>query len=168
MKKIVLLFFAVILFLSIGVNAQSRLKIGHIDSGELLMLMPERDSARIKLETHAGQLERQLTTMHGEFESKYQDFVAQQASMSELIRQTKARELQELQTRIENFQQSAQEDLETKEMELLTPILNRAKTAIEEVAKENGFTYILDVASGALLYYEGENILPLVKRKLGL
>ncbi|MDD3877120.1 MAG: OmpH family outer membrane protein [Bacteroidales bacterium] len=168
MKKIALLLFVSCFVVLSSLNAQTRLKIGHIDSSELLLLMPERDSARTKLEAHARQLESQLTAMSSEFESKYQDFAAQQATMSELIKQTKTRELQELQSRIESFQQSAQEELETKEAELLNPILSKAKQAIEDVAKENGFTYILDVSSGALLYFEGENILPLVKRKLGL
>jgi len=170
MKKLMLSLLT-IMFIAISLTsfAQTRMKIGYIDSNELLTLMPERDSAKTKLEAHAKTLERQLITMSTEFENKYQEFIAQQATMSELIRQTKTKELQELQMRIENFQQSAQEDLERQEMMLLNPIVEKAKKAIEDVAKENGFTYILDVASGALLFYEqGDNILPLVRKKLNL
>jgi len=149
--------------------AQAKLKIGYIDSNELLTSMPARDSAKTVLEAHSKTLENQLTAMNSEFEKKYQDFQATQATLSELIKQTKANELQELKTRIENFQQSAQKDLQDKEAELLNPIVAKAKKAIEEVAKENSFTYVFDVATGSLLFYEaGENILPLVKKKLGL
>ena len=131
--------------------------------------MPERDSAKVKLEAHSKTLEKQLTTMSTEFDKKYQEFQASQATLSDLIKQTQANELQELKTRIENFQQSAQKDLQDKEAELLNPIVAKAKKAIEEVAKENGYTYIFDVATGSLLFYEtGDNILPLVKKKLGL
>lgn len=53
-------------------------------------------------------------------------------------------------------------------MQLVQPLIDKAKKAIEEVAKENGFTYIIDTSSGALLYSGGEDILPLVKKKLNL
>jgi len=169
MKKLIISVLFIFLSLSVFESfAQSKLKIGFIDSNELLVLMPERDSAKVKLEGHAKTLERQLISMSSEFENKYQEFITQQATMSELIKATKTKELQELQARIENFQQSAQQDLEMKEAELLNPIVSRAKKAIEDVAKENGFTYILDVASGALLFYEGDDILPLVRKKLGI
>ncbi len=169
MKKISMFSVVVLmLVLSTQVLAQGKIKIGHIDSNELLKLMPEREDAQKKLEQHAKTLEQQLMNMGNEFEKKYKEFLEQQATMSELIRQTRTNELQELQMRIENFQLSAQQDLEKREIELLGPIVDKAKKAIEEVAKENGYTYILDVASGALLYEAGDDILPLVKKKLGL
>jgi len=133
------------------------------------MAMPERDSAKVSIENYAKSLEKQLAAMSSEFEKKYKEFTDNQATYSELIRSTKQLELQEMKNRIDSFQQQAQQDLENKESELLNPIIQKAKKAIEDVAKENGFTYILDVASGSLLFYEGgENILPVVKKKLGL
>ncbi len=169
MKKISITIIIALFMIISTAQAQTKLKIGYIDSNELLMMMPERDSAKVTLEAFAKTLEKQLLTMSSEFDAKLQDFQSQQANLSELIKQTKANELQELKTRIENFQTSAQQELENKEADLLNPIILKAKTAIEDVAKENAFTYILDVSSGALLYHDaGENILPLVKKKLGL
>lgn len=171
MKRIIvtILLSASFLFLCHTTDAQVKLKIGYIDSNELLMAMPERDSAKVSIENYAKSLEKQLSAMSSEFEKKYKEFTDNQATYSELIRSTKQLELQEMKNRIDSFQQQAQQDLENKESELLNPIIQKAKKAIEDVAKENGFTYILDVASGSLLFYEGgENILPLVKKKLGL
>ena len=89
--------------------------------------------------------------------------------MSDIIRQTKEKELADMETRIQDFQQKADSDLQAKQQELLQPLLDKAKKAIDEVAKENGYTYIFDAGVGVLLYYEkGDNILPLVKTKLGL
>jgi len=89
--------------------------------------------------------------------------------MSDIIRQTKEKELADLETRIQTFQQQADTDLQEKQVELLQPILDKAKNAITAVAKENGYTYIFDVGTGAFLFYEkGDNVLPLVKVKLGL
>ncbi len=171
MKRIIVTFLlsATLVFLSQHADAQVKLKIGYIDSNELLIAMPERDSAKVNIENYAKSLEKQLGAMSSEFEKKYKEYTDNQITYSELIRSTKQLELQEMKNRIENFQQQAQQDLENKESELLNPIVQKAKKAIEDVAKENGFTYILDVASGSLLFYEGgENILPMVKKKLGL
>ena len=71
--------------------------------------------------------------------------------------------------RIQTYQQSAQQRLQDKEKELLQPIIDRAKQAISDVAKENGYTYVFDTSAGALLYQQdSDDILPLVKKKLGL
>jgi outer membrane protein len=132
-------------------------------------MMPGRDSAMQKMQDYQKSLENQLKAMQNELETKYTDFTANQATMSELIKQTKQKELQDLNGRIEAFQTSAQQDLQNKEQEVLKPIVDKAKKAIEDVAKENGYTYIFDAGVGVLLYNDGsDNILPLVKKKIGI
>jgi outer membrane protein len=89
--------------------------------------------------------------------------------MSAIIKQTKEREIADLETRITEFQQSAEGDFAQKQAELYDPLITKAKNAIKAVATENGFTYILDISMGVVLYYEaGEDVLPLVRAKLGL
>jgi outer membrane protein len=74
-----------------------------------------------------------------------------------------------LEQRIQAAQEKAQEDLAKQEEELLKPMVDRATVAIKEVASANNFTYILDVSTGTVLVYDkGEDILPLVKAKLGI
>ena len=95
--------------------------------------------------------------------------MANQAGWTDLIRQTKQREIQDMAARIEEFQQNAQKQLQDREQELLKPVIDRAKKAIEEVAREGGYTYILDAGTAAILYDGGgDDIMPLVKKKLGL
>ena len=78
-------------------------------------------------------------------------------------------EIMDLQQRIQSFQASAQEQLQMKEQDLLQPIIDKAKKAIEDVAKENGYTYIFDSGLGVLLYMpEGDDVKALVKTKLGI
>jgi outer membrane protein len=150
-------------------NAQKAVKLGHIDSNELLKIMPGRDSAQATLQKHVKELENTLKGMQSEFETRYQDFSANQSQMSELIKQTKTKELQDMQARIEDFQQNAQKDYQEREKKLLTPIIDKAKKAIEEVAAENKFTYVFDSGVGALLYQDSsDDLMPLVKKKLGL
>lgn len=162
------LLFAGLLLFNVGVFAQKAQKLGHINSNELLMAMPERTKIQKDLEDYAKQLQSQLQTMEAEWQSKVQDFKAKEGQMTELIRNTKVKEITDLEQRIQDFQETAQKDLQNKEGELLQPLIDKAKKAIEDVAKENGFTYILDSSVGVLLYTAGEDILPLVKKSLKL
>ena len=168
MKKLAISLLIVIA--SIGsINAQTKNKFGHINSQELLELMPEKTEADNKLEEFGKQLQKQLQTMMTERESKVADYMENEATMSEIIAQTKAEEIQMLDQRIQSFQQTAQQSLAKKEGEVYQPILDKARQAIQDVAKENGFTYIFDVSAGSLLYQpESDNILSLVKTKLGI
>ena len=165
-----LLFSAVIAIgLMMPAMAQVKIKLGHVDSMELLSAMPGRDSAQKTLQNYSKVLENQLTAMQKEMETKYQDYQTNGATWSQSILQVKQKDLQDLQSRIEAFQQSAQKDLKDKETELLKPIIDKAKKAIEDVAKENGYTYIFDSSVGVLLYYDNsDDIMTLVKKKLGL
>ena len=90
--------------------------------------------------------------------------------MTDLIRKTKENELQDILQRIQNFQIEAEQDLAKQRAELLKPIQEKAFKAVNDVAEENGFTYVFDMGTGAVLYASDstEDILPLVKKKLGL
>jgi outer membrane protein len=93
--------------------------------------------------------------------------MANQATYSDLIRKNKEEELQMLQQRIEAFKEQAQQEYQNKNAELSKPIYDKAKKAIDAVAKENGYKYVLDTSSGVVLYSEPtEDILQLVKKKL--
>lgn len=170
MKNILKIGVAVALFFAFNVsNAQTKLKVGHINSADLLAAMPERDSAQKVLETYAKSLESTLTASQAELEAKYQKYMAEQQTMNEIVKQSKEKELQSMQKNIEEFQKSAQEDVSKKEQDLVTPILNKAKKAIEDVAKENGYTYVLDTSAGTVIYFDkGDDLLPLVKKKLNI
>ena len=167
LTKIVIIIFLV--GFTTGSFAQKKQKFGHIDSNELLKLMPGRDSAMAKIQDYAKTLDNQLKGMQSELETKYQTYQANEANMTDLIKQTNQKELQDIQARIEAFQGSAQDELTKKQDELLKPIIDKAKTAIEKVGKDNQYTYIFDAGIGVLLYSDPtEDILPMVKVELGL
>lgn len=144
-------------------------KLGHINSNDLLLAMPERSSIEADIQSYAQELESQMTTMSKEYQAKVQKYQSMEATMTEAIKQDKIAEITNLEERISKFQQSAQKDLQAKEETMLKPLIDKAKKAIEDVAKENGYTYIFDSGVGVLLYQkESDNIMPLVKKKLGL
>lgn len=151
---------------SFNANAQ---KFGHVDFNELLMLMPERKAAETNIQAYAKQLEGQLQSMSQEWESKVADYQQNEKNLTEIMRKTKVKEITDLEARIKDFQQTAQEDLQQKENELLQPMIEKAKKAIEEVAKENKYTYIFDSSLGVLLYSpESDDVMPLIKKKLAI
>jgi len=166
--KNILKLFVVALFVAFSVQSQAQDKIGHINFDELVSLMPGQDSINKALENYVGGLESQAQAMQTELEGKYADYQSNQATMSEIIRQTKEKEIMDLQQRIENFNQQAQYDIQDQQYKLTQPLLKRAQKAIEAVAKENGFTYIINSNVQILLYANGTDIMPLVKAKLGL
>ena len=149
--------------------AQKNIKLGHINSNELMQIMPGRDDAQATLQKEVDDLQNTLKTMQSELETRYNDYMAKESQMSDLIKQTKQRELQDMGSRIEEFQKNAQQQLQDREQELLKPIIDRARKAIEDVAKENNYTYIFDAGVGTLLYsQDSADIMPLVKKKLNL
>jgi outer membrane protein len=164
-----ILILSVALLISVNLSAQGP-KFGHINTSELLTAMPEREAAQKELQDYAMKLENQLEVMQVEYNTKVQDYLQNQETFTNIIKQTKERELQELQNRIQEFQAGAQEDLQQMESRLIQPILQKAEEAIKAVATEKGLIYVFDVSSRVVLYYsnESENILPSVKEKLGI
>jgi len=144
-------------------------KLGYVNSQELLSVMPEMTKADGDLKAYAKQYQDQLEAMGKEMEKKGADYQANEKTMSDAVRTVKQKELQDLETRIRDYQQSAQEKVGKKKEELYKPILEKADKAIKEVAKEKGYDYVFDASGGTLLYAkDSDNLLPLVKVKLGI
>ena len=144
-------------------------KFGHVNSNELLSIMPEKVQAEKDFQAYTQQLEEQLQKMSKELQAKYADYQANQPNMSEPIKKAKENEIRDMEGRIQEFRAGAEEDLAKKETELLEPIITKVKNAIEEVAKEGQYTYVFDSSAGFLLYAkDSEDIMSKVKKKLGL
>lgn len=150
--------------------AVAQQKFGHIDATALLELMPEKAAAEEEVKKVAEELQEALEAMMGEYEKKGAAFQAEEAGMTATVRNAKIREITDLEARIQQFQQQAEQDLAQKQQEVLTPILERARKAIDEVGKEKGYTYIFDSSLGGVLLYtdDAEDVMADVKAKLGL
>ena len=169
MNKVRIGLMLAVMAISATTFAQKGSKIGHINSNDLLMAMPEKATVQKELEAHANELRTTLDAMSKEYETKVAEFQSKQDVMTDIIKQTKIKEITDLEKRITSFQQTAEADLQKKEQDLLQPIIDKAKDAINTVAKENGYTLVLDSSVGVVLYsIEGDDILPLVKKKLGM
>ena len=168
MKRI-FLFSALLCIFTLGstnhLSAQG--KYGHVNSSELLTSMPGIDSVSIKLQAFQSELQGLYEDYMAEYQAKVTKFDKEAGTMSSSVRQIREKEIQDLQNRIQEFQYSVQEDLESKQFELVKPFQDKIQNAIKEVAKENNYTYVFDTQ--VLLYSDGGvDITPLVKKKLGI
>jgi outer membrane protein len=144
-------------------------KIAHLSFDSLISLMPETKTATEAAQTFFKGLEQESIAMQTEFEKKYQDYMAGEAGMSDLIKKSKQEDLQQLQTRIQDFQRQAEMEYKRKSAELTAPIMDKAKKGIEAVAKEGGYKYVMDTSleRTSVLYSEpSDDILMAVKKKL--
>lgn len=150
-------------------NAQS-LKFGHIDLQALVQLMPERATAETEFNSFQSELEDVLAEMQQNYQQKLQELEQLGEDASEVKRNAKITELQDIQQRIQNYQMTAQQQLQQKQAELLQPVFDKAENAIGEVAKEQSLLYVFDVGSNVVLYKSNQSldILPMVKEKLGI
>jgi outer membrane protein len=165
MKKLIAI--TIFGFLSLASFAQQ--KIGYINSEELIMSMPEAKKADAEITAYAKTFQDQLATMQKELESKYKAYEAGVKTMTEAMKDVKEKEITDLQARIQTTQQSAEEKIANKRQELLKPITEKADKAIQDVAKEKGYSYILDASSGSIVYATAsDNIIQDVKNKLGI
>ena len=164
MKKLLLL--SIIGCLSLTTFSQ---KLGHINVQELISLMPERDIAFNELQKYAKELESQLISMESEFNAMVEEYTTNESSYDDLKKNDKLVEIENLKQRILTFQQSAQNELQKKELELLRPIEEKAQNAINTVAEKGKYSYILDSSLGVLLYYkDSDDVLEKVKKELDL
>jgi len=163
MKKITLIL-AACLICSASTFAQ---KYGHVNSTEIMQAMPGLDSVNIKLAEFHKSLETLYENMVNEWQTKNEKFNKEAGTMSSAVRKVREDELTTLNNRIQEFQYNVQEDIEQEQARLIAPFQEKIQNAINEVAKENKFIYILDTQ--ILLYYDGgDDITPLVKKKLGI
>jgi len=161
--------FAVILLMGTTASIQAQtLKFGHIDLQALIQVMPESKTAQTEMTNFQGDIEEIFGGMQTELQQKYTEFEQLGEAASEVKRNAKITEIQDLQQRIENYRNTAQQQIQQKQAEVLQPIYEKAQNAVEEVAKEQGLIYVFDV--NAVLYKSNQSVdlLPLVKTKLGI
>ncbi|MBX2815876.1 MAG: OmpH family outer membrane protein [Saprospiraceae bacterium] len=153
------------------VLASAQTKIGYVNSVALLQEIPEVKQANANLEALQTQLQKKGQSMVEEFQKKYQELQRkeQQGELSPKMLQDEGAKLQEEEKKIQQYEQDMQTQLAEKQQTLLQPILDKVNGFIEEIAKEDGLSYVIDSSSGVLLYAdETMDITAKVKARLGM
>ena len=172
MKKMIRfsLYTSILLFSCLSLHAQS-LRVGFTRIETIIAQMPESKQAESQLAIQQTQAENEVKRLQKEFDEKYAVYQKTGAQLTEVLRKDRETELQNLQTRIQEFSRSAQESLQNKYKQLMAPILSKVQQAIDTVAKQTGYHYILNssATNSAILYAaEENNITDLVLKRLGI
>ena len=175
--------FLTVLFLFVSTSSFAQVKLAHINSQEIVALMPEMDSANVKLEKYGKELSDQMQDMQKEFQTKYETYQQKSATWTAAVLESKQKELQDMaqrqeqfqqeamQTSLEQFQQNAQQTFQMEQQKYYAPIYKKANEAITKVAKAGGYTYVIDLSAGAVIYVDDANAKSIsddVKRELSI
>ena len=160
-------YLAVIIFFlvsQISIYAQS--KVAHIDTQKLISEMPEVIAAQKQLE----QLEKtySIENTYKEFQTKAQTYSADASNQTDVTNQARQKELETMQQNINQYRETAAQDLQKKQMEMMKPLYDKARVAIEKVAAAQGFDYVLDSSTGgSVIMAKGKDLMVDVKSELG-
>ena len=160
----------VLAFACLALTVSAQKKYGFVNLGNLLEMMPERTTADAKLQGFQEGLVAQEEEMAKNFQAFIAEAEKKAPSLSEEELQQLQRQAYEKEQEIMKFRQSSLSKVQQKRQELLAPILVRVQEAIDAVAKENGYALIFDssIINTILYAEETQDVLPLVKKKLGI
>lgn len=153
-----------------SLKAQQALKFGHINSSELIALMPEMKTVQSQLESDYKEKENQLSSMQQELQTKQVEYQQSATALTPNERSQKEQEIGEMSQKIQNYYTLAQQQMQAKQQELQVPIIQKLQQAIQEVGEEQGFLYIFDLASRVPVFNSDKSIdvTPFIKAKLGI
>lgn len=136
---------------SLSVSAQN-LKFAHVNYSELVQLMPEADAARAQMTAQSKEYEDTYQSMVEEFQTKLSQYQQKASTWTSTIKESKEKELTDIQNRIQEFQQTASSELQQSQNELMAPIQEKAMETVTKLAKEGGYVYVFEQSS--LLYVD--------------
>jgi len=147
MKKVLLLLIGLIATMAV---AQAQIKVAYTNADSILSALPDTKIQQTQLEGYGKKLQDQLTNQQKELDEKVAKFEKEKNDLPQIVLQERVKELRQIEENLMKFQQSAQQDLQRMEQELLGPVFEKIQTGINEVAKANGYAYVLP---GNMLLY---------------
>ncbi len=164
MKQFKTLLIAAIAFLGAQtINAQA--KVAHVDTYEILTKMPAMIDAQNQLKKLSETYDKEYKTLVDEYQAKAKKYEAEVATVTDAVNQSRTVEVQDMIKRINDFKETAQNDLQKKETDLMKPLQEKIKTSIQKVGKAKGFQYIMNAEN--LLLADGPDLTADVKKDLG-
>ena len=154
--------------MSVAASAQN-LKWAYVDFNEIVMLMPEMDEARATMEENQKTNEEILISMYEEYQTKMQQYQQKAESWTPAIRESKEKEIMEIQARFEQTQQSLQQEIQLLQQNLQAPIYDKAQTVVNDLAKAQGIAFVFEKSS--LLYVDpaqGIDLTPEARKALNI
>lgn len=164
-KKIV-----VLMLLALPVSMMSQEKLAYVNVQEIFQVMPELSDVEKTIADLNEQYKKELDKMYEEYAAKAKEYQDNLQTMAESIKTRRQGEIVDIEKRIGTFQQTANEELQKKQMELVNALRQKILTATSEIGAENNYTYIFDISAQSIAYHSPKavDVTPLVKKKLGI
>ncbi len=162
---------ALLMALTLTATVASAQKMARINVQALIVSMPETTKMQSDIETISKDFSENLETMQVELNNKLADYQKNQNTMNESVRSLKEKDMQDLNTRMQQFEQSARQEIQSKQNEMLEPIINKAREAIAAEAKAAGYVIVYDESAGTIAYYDEATVVDItaaVKTRLGI
>lgn len=164
-KKVIL-----IMLLALPVSMMAQEKLAYVNVQEIFKVMPELSEVEKKIADTNEQYRKELEVMYEEYYAKSKEFQENKETMAETIKTRRQSEIVEIEKRISTFQQTANDDLQKKQLEMIGALREKIMKATAEVGTENNYTYIFDISAQSIAYYSPKavDVTALVKKKLGM
>ena len=150
----------------------AQVKLGYVNTQEIFNVMPEKATAESTLKTASDKYETEFKNLQAAFQKKAEEYdkTDKDTTTPQAIKDRHMQELQDEYQKIQNFQQTASQDLQRQQEQLLAPITQKLQNAIQAVGAEGGYTFIYDMSIPAILYTGtgAEDVSAKVKAKLGI
>jgi outer membrane protein len=165
MKRLKSLLIATVLFLGTIQTINAQAKTAHVDVNELISKMPAMLDAQKQLEKLSATYDADYKTMAEEYQNKIKKYDQEASTVTDVVNQTRQTEVQDLVKRITDYRENAQKELQKKESEMVKPLMDKVKAAIQKVGKAKGYQYVLNAAD--LLLTDGPDLTADIKKELG-
>jgi len=169
MKRFKLLLVTMLLFIGATSFVNAQAKVAHINTQALVEVMPEMKNAQSQLQKLQKTYDTEITNMAKELDAKIKQYEQEAESKTEEENGKRVQEVQGMQNNIGAYREEALKDLRQKEVDIFQPLLDKARVAIQKVAREKGYEYVLDSAPGnGVILFDGFDLLADVKKELGI
>jgi outer membrane protein len=165
MKNLKSLLIATLLFVGASQVSNAQAKIAHVDVSEIMTKLPAMLEAQKQLDKLSQTYQADYKTMGDEYQAKLKKYDAEASTVTDALNAERQKEVADMEKRIQDFGQTAQKELQSKESDLMKPIEEKVKLAIQKVGKAKGFQYVLN--SAGLLLSDGPNLTADIKKELG-
>jgi len=161
---------ALIVLLALPFSLMAQEKFAYVNVQEIFQVMPELSDVEKTIADLNEQYKKELEKMYEEYYAKAKEFQDNLATMAETIKTRRQSEIVDIENRISTFQQTASQELQQKQMELVSVLRDKIIKATAEVGEENNYTYIFDLSTQSIAYHSPKavDVTPLVKKKLGI
>ena len=143
-------------------------KFGVVNTNQLMESLPEIKTINEQMEAATKKYEDEFAKLQEEFNKKYQEFQALEESTPQTIKERRMQEMQELDSKIQKFRETAMQDLQRQQQQLMAPVQENVVKAIQSVGAEGGFTFIFENMMPVYVGTDVTDVTPLVKTRLGI